>query len=99
MVIVVLAIAPIISNKVLAPAEEATDIPSKLARYQTAFIVKAALYESAALFNIVCCLITSNALFMVFAMLTFFALWWSKPTLAKAALTLGVQESDLANEI
>ena len=90
-----LFVGPFIFNKIIQNIDETSSPSSKLLKYQTAFLVKCAFLESAALINIVACLITSNVLFLIFAALTFFALWHAKPTKDKVCSTLQLQDSDL----
>lgn len=95
MVVACLVMGTFIFNKLIEKIDINSDASSKLMQYQTAFLVEFAFFESAALMNIVMCLITTNVLFMVFAAIVFFAMWAAKPTKDKVCNTLQLQDSDL----
>lgn len=81
-------------SKVLSNIEEIPGTSAKLVRYQTAFIVKCAPLEAAALFNLVTVLITQNLFFILFAGIPFVALWFSRPTKEKMNELLKIQDTD-----
>ncbi|TKC04897.1 hypothetical protein [Pedobacter frigoris] len=59
-----------------------TDIPSaddKIAKYQTAFLIRSAILEGAALMNTVAFLMTSNSVFLLAAAFPFLFLLISRP--------------------
>jgi hypothetical protein len=99
MMVASLFMGTMIFNKMIAAIDETSSISAKLIQYQTAFLVKCAFFESAALLNIVVCLMTSNVLFMIFAAVPFFGLWFAKPTKDKVYSTLQLHDSDLFNGV
>lgn len=90
-----LFIAPLIFNKIVQSIEDSSDAATKITKYQSAFIVKFALLEGAALFNIVMCLKTSNSFFLLFAALSFLVMLMGRPTLDKICSDFNLQNSDL----
>lgn len=66
-------------------------LDSKIAQYQSAFIVGSALLEGGALLNIVGFLITTNAFFLIFAGISLFFLIRSRPTKDKVISDLQLQ--------
>lgn len=88
-------LSTVLFNKILGNvAEEQVDTDTKLVRYQTSFLVKCALLEAPALFNIVTALLTSNFLFFIFAGICLVALWQSRPTKEAVYTTLQIQDTD-----
>jgi hypothetical protein len=90
-----LFVGPLLFNKIIESIDENSNPSSKFVKYQTAFLVKCAFLESGALISIFACFITTNVLFMAFAALSFFSLWYAKPTREKVISTLQLQDSDL----
>lgn len=66
----------------------------KIAKYQTALLIKFALCEGGALLNIVGFLVTSNVLFLCFAAFSFVALAIARPNKDKAIKDLQLQYPD-----
>lgn len=85
-----------IFNKILGDVYS-QELPehAKLVRYQTSLLIKCALLEAPAWFNIVASLITNNMFFLIFGVLCLVVLWLSRPTKEKVYDTLKIQESDL----
>jgi hypothetical protein len=92
---IALFMGPFIFNKIIQNIDMNDDLSSKLMKYQAAFIVKCAILEAGAFMCIVACFITFNVLFMVFASLAFFSIWYAKPTKDKISSVLQLQDSDL----
>lgn len=70
-------------KKLLAVAQQQATIQGKMARYQSAFIVRMALLEGASLFGIVVYLLTANPLFIgISGLLVIYGIWL-RPTRQK----------------
>jgi uncharacterized membrane protein YidH (DUF202 family) len=82
-------------NSLIKKIDSSSSLQEKFAKYQTAFLVKCALLEAAAMFSIVMCLITYNLYFMLVAAFSLIALWLIKPTKEKVYTTLQIQDTDL----
>ncbi|RZL34016.1 MAG: hypothetical protein EOO96_11100 [Pedobacter sp.] len=81
-------------NRMLAGINETDTFESKLVKYQTAFLVKCALFEAGALLNIVACFITGNSIFMLFAGISFLALLMSRPIKDRVIAELKLEYPD-----
>ena len=84
-------------NRMMAGIDETDSFETKFTKYQTAFLVKCALFEAGALLNIVACFITGNSIFMVFAGISFLALLMSRPIKEKIVEELKLQYPDTEN--
>lgn len=67
---------------------------SKIMQFQSAFIVSSALLEGSTFLNIVGCLITRNAFFLIFAAINLIFLIRNRPTKDKLISTLQLQYPD-----
>ncbi|TDG37338.1 hypothetical protein EZJ43_04255 [Pedobacter changchengzhani] len=81
----------VIFRKSLVKIDRTLSLDSKILQYQTAFIVSAALLEGGALLNIVGCMLTKNAFFLIFAGICLFFLIRSRPTKDKLIRELELQ--------
>lgn len=66
-------------------------ISDKLMQYQSAFIVRCAIIECAAIFNTVMFIITGNAILLVFVVIAIVAIWLARPTKEKIQDDLKLQ--------
>ena len=87
-----LVISGLLFNKLIGNIDSNIRSTEKITQYQTAFLVKCAFLEGAALFNIVACLVTNNALTLIFATICLAYLWLSRPTDQKIYETLQMQD-------
>lgn len=96
-----IVVSRIVFNSLLSKsnADLNSSISNKLTQYQTAFIVKAAFLEGAALFNIVVFLMTSNLLTLLFAVACLIFLWFSRPTNEKVSDDLNLPDTNSFNGI
>ena len=74
-------------------------IADKFLKYQTALIVRVALLEGAALFNIVVFLITGNTFTLYFALLCILGIWFRRPTKEKVSEDLNLPDTNSLNGI
>ena len=63
--------------------ESRDSLPSKLAKYQSANIIKGAVLEASALFASVASLLTNNLLYLVFTLVLLVVMYLKLPTLLK----------------
>lgn len=84
-------ISIIIFKKLVLKIDNTLNLDSKIMQYQSAFIVSAALLEGGALLNIVGCIITSNAFFLIFAGINLFFLIRNRPTKDKLIRDMQLQ--------
>lgn len=82
-------------KKSISQIDPLSTVEEKFSRYQTAFLIKCAFLEAAALFCIVMCFITYNFYFIVVASFSLLAMWLMKPSREKVFATLQIQDSDL----
>ena len=73
---------------------ETNDFDVKLAKYQTAFIIRSAFTEASALINTVAFLISGNAAFLIVTALALFVLLTSRPTKQDVIDVLNLQYPD-----
>lgn len=78
-------------KNLISKIDSTGSLDSKITQYQSAFIVGAALLEGGALINIVGCMVTGNAFFLIFAGISFFFLVRSRPTKDKLVRDLNLQ--------
>ena len=78
-------------KNMVSKIDKTMSLDSKIMQYQSAFIVSAALLEGGALLNIVGCMITRNAFFLIFAGLSLFFLVRMRPTKDKLVRDLQLQ--------
>jgi hypothetical protein len=81
-------------NKLINQIDPTSTDQEKFAKYQAAFLVKCALLEASAIFNIVMCLITYNFYFIVVAAFSLIALWLMRPTREKVFTTLQIKDTN-----
>ena len=96
MAIFSIIVSRIVFNSLLSKinTDLSSSISNKFTQYQTAFIVKAAFLEGAALFNIVVFLMTSNLLTLFFAITCIIFLWFSRPTKEKISDDLNLPDTN-----
>lgn len=101
MAIFSIVVSRIVFNSLLSKinTDLSSSISNKFTQYQTAFIVKAAFLEGAALFNIVVFLMTSNLLTLFFAIACIIFLWFSRPTKEKISDDLNLPDTNSLNGI
>ena len=93
MTITLIPISAFIFKTLLKKASDSSSlaVSDKLMQYQTAFIIRCALIESAALFNGVMLLITGNAIPLIFGVIAVVVLWLARPTKEKVQEDLNLQ--------
>lgn len=93
MTITLIPVSAFIFKTLLKKALENSGIAvsDKLMQYQTAFIIRCALIESAALFNGVMLLITGNVILLIFGVIAIAVLWLARPTKEKVQEDLNLQ--------
>lgn len=93
MTITLIPVATFIFKTLLKKASDSSGltVSDKLMQYQTAFIIRCALIESAALFNGVMLLITGNVIPLTFGIIAIAALWLARPTKEKVQEDLNLQ--------
>ena len=101
MAIFSIVVSQIVFNSLLSKinANLSSSISNKFTQYQTAFIVKAAFLEGAALFNIVVFLMTSNLLTILFTVACIIFLWFSRPTTEKISGDLNLPDTNSLNGV
>jgi hypothetical protein len=93
--IICIALSNFLFNSLMNQVDKSASAMAKFQKYQAAFLVKCALLEGAALFNIVVCLVTNNAFTLLFAALCLVVLWLNRPTKNHISEALQLQESEL----
>ncbi|MCX2573702.1 hypothetical protein [Pedobacter sandarakinus] len=89
-----ISVSIIAFKNVIAKIDQTANSEIKIAQYQTAFMVSAALLEGGALFNIVGSFISHNAFFLLFAAANLIFLIRLRPTKDKLISALQLQYPD-----
>ncbi len=81
-------------NKQIAAIDNSETFDTKFMKYQTAFLIRCAFLEGAALLNVAGFLVTANAVFLVAAAVPFLFLVKLRPTKENVIETLNLQYPD-----
>jgi hypothetical protein len=89
-------VSDLIFKKIVASIPQNEGLRSKLAKFQTASIIKYALLEGASLFSIVIFGNTQNLLYLIIGAFLLFYLFLQRPTKQKIEAALNLQGAEKA---
>lgn len=68
---------------------------AKFMQYQSIFLIRSAMIEGPALFNVVVFILTKNIFFLLVSSICLIAMWLARPTRYRISSSLGIAESEL----